>query len=578
MRSLTFFLLVVTTTLFLGALLYRCLIANGFMLLDAFMIAAFIVKAVWVSIMFWNSVFGFVLLRAYHDPLVKVFPKAANVPERRIEKRTAIVMTVRDEEPQACFSRLMSIKTSLDATPDGSRFDYFMLSDSSQPDIIASEERLFERWQSCPSGAGRVHYRRRSLNLSGKHGNLLEFCERYCECYEHAIVLDADSLMTAKLIRRLVCIMETCPDIGILQSLNAGILPPSLLARVFEFGHRHGMHCWIVGCVWWQGARGQYRGHNAIIRVAPFAKSCRLKGPEVTSRIGTNVLGHDQIEAILMHRAGFGIWEFPEDGGSYEGIPATLIGFTRRYNRWFKGNLKNLKLLGLAGLTAFDRYHLIGVAHRFLGWPSMVLFAVLAAAAAASWPAEVRFDSGAALTLMITYLAVYFTPKALGIADVILRSGAIGAGPVHLTLGFLLDVLLTVLFVPIAMVQSTWFLIKLMAGHPEQLRDPPRDSHRLDWKSAWSEYWPQPVFGLLLLAFLCWKAPGALPWFLPFLAGPVLAVPFAVLTSSAQLNSWSRRLKLCALPEEMELPEEVGLILGCGQNTSVLSPERRQRM
>jgi membrane glycosyltransferase len=47
---------------------------------------------------------------------------------------------------------------------------------------------------------------------------------------------------------------------------------------------------------------------------------------------------------------------------------------------------------------------------------------------------------------------------------------------------------------------------------------------------------------------------------LPFVAGLLLAVPFAVITASPIVGGWAASRKLCATPEEIESPEEVGAI------------------
>jgi membrane glycosyltransferase len=52
-------------------------------------------------------------------------------------------------------------------------------------------------------------------------------------------------------------------------------------------------------------------------------------------------------------------------------------------------------------------------------------------------------------------------------------------------------------------------------------------------------------------------APGLLPWLAPLLAGPVLAVPLAMLTASPALGRFMARHRLCASPEEIAPPPEI---------------------
>ena len=56
-------------------------------------------------------------------------------------------------------------------------------------------------------------------------------------------------------------------------------------------------------------------------------------------------------------------------------------------------------------------------------------------------------------------------------------------------------------------------------------------------------------------------AAAAIPWFLPFVAGLILAIPFTVLSSSAEFGRWALRRKICAIPEEIQIPREIAHLL-----------------
>ena len=133
-------------------------------------------------------------------------------------------------------------------------------------------------------------------------------------------MLDADSFQTAESILRMVRIMQIEPKLGILQSLVVGMPSTSAFARVFQFGMRLGMRSYTLGSAWWQGDCGPYWGHNAVIRLAPFIAHCHIPPrPD-----GTHILSHDQIEAVLMRRAGYEVRVLPEEGASWEENPPTL--------------------------------------------------------------------------------------------------------------------------------------------------------------------------------------------------------------------------------------------------------------
>ena len=116
-------------------------------------------------------------------------------------------------------------------------------------------------------------------------------------------MLDADSVMTADAVLRLVRLMQADPRLGILQSLVIGMPSTSAFARIFQFGMRLGMRSYTIGSAWWQADCGPYWGHNAAVRLAPFMAHCQL--PVLAE--GSHVMSHDQMEAVLMRRAGYAV-------------------------------------------------------------------------------------------------------------------------------------------------------------------------------------------------------------------------------------------------------------------------------
>ena len=113
-------------------------------------------------------------------------------------------------------------------------------------------------------------YRRREINTGYKAGNIGEFCARWGGEHDFALVLDADSFMSADAILRLVRIAQGDARLGILQSLVVGLPSTSAFTRIFQFGMRLGMRSYTLGSAWWQGDCGPYWGHNALLRLKPF--------------------------------------------------------------------------------------------------------------------------------------------------------------------------------------------------------------------------------------------------------------------------------------------------------------------
>ena len=181
--------------------------------------------------------------------------------------------------------------------------------------------------------------------------------------------------MEGETILRLVRIGEAYPMIGILQSLVVGAPSRSAFARMFQFGMRHGMRTYTMGATWWAGDCGPFWGHNALVRVGPFARHCVL--PKLEG--DRHILSHDQIEAVLMRRAGFEVRVLPIECGSYEENPPTLVDFVWRDLRWCQGNMQYLKLLGTPGLLPMSRFQLVWAVSMFVGAPACTAIIALSA-------------------------------------------------------------------------------------------------------------------------------------------------------------------------------------------------------
>ena len=102
----------------------------------------------------------------------------------------------------------------------------------------------------------------------------------------------------------------------------------SAFARIFQFGMRHGMRAYTMGQAWWVGDCGPFWGHNALVRIAPFHEHCDLPILPGKPPLGGHVLSHDQVEATLMRRAGYEVRVLPEERGSWEENPPTMLEFS----------------------------------------------------------------------------------------------------------------------------------------------------------------------------------------------------------------------------------------------------------
>jgi membrane glycosyltransferase len=528
--------------------------------IDLAIFIAFAIAAPWSVLGFCNAMLGFWLLHRRPDALEKVAPFARDGDAAaRLSVRVAMLMTIRNEDPTRAFARLRAMKASVDQAGYGAQFDWFMLSDSANPDIAAREEAAFAKWRIEEGDAARLQYRRRPDNRGYKAGNIRDFCERWGDAYEFMIPLDADSLMDGETILQLARIGQANPSVGIVQSLVVGSPSASAFARIFQFGMRAGMRVYTMGAAWWDGDCGPFWGHNALVRVAPFAAHCAL--PKLDG--DRHILSHDQFEAVLMRRAGFEVRVLPLESGSYEDNPPTLLDFLRRDLRWCQGNLQYLKLLSTPGLAPMSRFQLVWAVAMFIGAPAWTAIIALATLTPLLNPAT-SFPARSTELLYCLFLGFYLAPKLAGYIDVALTRGGLAryGGGARFFASALIEALVSFVIGAATTLQTTLFLLRLPFGVGVGVGwdGQARDAHALSWSRAVQGLWPQLLFGLLVVCLGATRAPTLLLWSLPLTAGYVLSIPVAIVTAWPHLGRGMARWRLCAIPEDIEPPPIFALL------------------
>ncbi len=549
----------VTVSAYIGLLAWLASIlgTSGWSLIDRLIFLCFAIAAPWSVIGVWNALLGLWLLQR-SDALQRVAPFAGAGHEATpIHTKTAILMTLRNEDPQRAFARMRTVKADVDATGEGAQFGWFILSDTNDAEVARAEEAAFAAWQAQNAeDASRMVYRRRTSNEGYKAGNVRDFCLRWGSDYEFMIPLDADSLMSGETILRLVRIGQAHPKLGILQSLVVGAPAQAAFARIFQFGMRHGMRPYTMGSAWWAGDCGPFWGHNALVRISPFLLHCDL--PDLPGRppLGGPILSHDQVEAVLMRRAGYEVRVLPEECGSYEDNPPTLIEFTRRDLRWCQGNLQYVKLLGLRGLQPMSRFQLIWAIMMFIGVPAWTLIILLSALKPLDGEDLAQFPATSALLLYGTFLLMYLAPKLAGFIDIALTPGELKryGGALRFTLGCLVELTFSFMLGAATTLRTSLFMIGLVLGRSVTWNGQARDAHALSLATAFAGLWPQTLFGVVIFAAAGLMAPGLILWSLPLTLGYILAVPFAMASASPRLGHILMRMKLCAIPEEIQKP------------------------
>jgi membrane glycosyltransferase len=566
MRRVIFGTLVAFGVIGLLGLMMMTLSPGGFSAMDIALLALFSITLPWTVIGFWNALIGLGLMRFAPNAALAVNP---HLPERvdrerarqSPRSRTAILSCIRNEDIGRVVHNLEAMLGELQDTGAAAGFALHVLSDSDWPALIGEEARAFERLKQRWVGMVDVHYRRRTDNPGFKAGNISEFLGAHGDNYDFMLVLDADSVMSADAVLRLRQMMEDNPQLGIVQSLVTGLPSASLFARIFQFGMRLGMRSYTLGSAWWQGDCGPYWGHNALIRVAPFKTHCELPKIGGSGPLSGWILSHDQVEAVLMRRAGYEVRVVPIEDGSFEENPPNLLEFIRRDLRWCHGNMQYFGLLRLKGLATVSRIQLVLAILMFIGSPAWLGFVCLSSLSYVLGYDGLAFRADTGMALFAIIMTMVFAPKLATIVDVLLdheqrrRFG----GAVRLVAGSFSEIIFAMLVAPVIAIAHTLFMGGLLLGRKGQWPAQYRDAAALPWPPLLIKLWPQTLFGALGFAWFAAALPMGFGAYmaLPVIVGPVLAVVLGWATAWPQVGLASHRAGLWSVPEEIVPPRTI---------------------
>jgi membrane glycosyltransferase len=286
-------------------------------------------------------------------------------------------------------------------------------------------------------------------------------------------------------------------------------------------------------------------------------------------------MSHDQVEAVLMRRAGYEARVLPEEVGSWEENPPTLLEFTRRDLRWCQGNMQYFRLLGLKGIQPMSRFQLIWAISMFIGLPAWTAIIALAAIKPLDGEPTALFPAASALGLYSVFMLFYLAPKLAGFVDIALTRGALAryGGGARFAAGAVTEILFSFLISAATTLRTSLFMVGLLFGKAVVWNGQARDAHALSWGTAARGMWPQTAFGVVLLAFALALAPGVILWSLPLTLGYFLAIPFAVATADPRFGAFLARTGLCAIPEEIETPAIIATLLRGSNNEPGSAPE-----
>jgi membrane glycosyltransferase len=542
---------------------------HGGAILELGLLVLFTVLFAWISVGFWVALTGFVLRLRGGDghSLLYRHPEAelSNVPLAR----TAVVMPIYHEPVARTLNGLRASFLSLQRTGQLDSFDFFILSDSRDPQVWLSEREAWHRLCEDLGACGRLFYRRRPVNLHYKSGNVADFLRRWGRAYRYMIVLDADSLMEGATLVKMVRLMEREPQVGILQTSPAIINAESVFARVQQFASHVYGPLFTTGLAAYQLGEAAYWGHNAILRIEPFMRHCGLKKLRGPGLFGGPISSHDFVEAAFMGRAGHEVWLEPELTGSYEESPPALAEELIRDRRWAKGNLQHLWVLFTEPRLRFaHRMALFNGVMAYLASPLWFAFLALTTATAAQmtllpieyfpaqnslFPVWPEWNPVSALVLVAVTLFLLFLPKLLAVAERLL-SGRLAehGGAARLAVSVLIESLVSALLAPIRMLAHTRHVLEAVFNTTLRWAGQNR-SDETQWRDALASEAPGTVLALSWAGFAWWLDPAFFLWTLPVVLPLVLATPTAVLFGRVRPGQWLRERGLLRVSVEQRV-------------------------
>lgn len=555
--------------------------------LQGIVLVLFVVLFAWIALSFSSAVCGFLRLLAGPDRRLGIAPDG---PPPMPGVKTALLMPTYNEDPSRVMAGLQAIHESLAAAGALERFDIFILSDTTQPEIWVAEEAAFLALRERTGDAARIFYRRRAKNTERKAGNIADWVRRWGDAYPQMLVLDADSVMEADTILRLADAMERHPDVGLIQTLPIIAGGNTLFARMQQFAGRVYGPLIAEGIAWWHGAEGNYWGHNAIIRTRAFAEAAGL--PELRGRkpFGGHIMSHDFVEAALMRRAGWAIHMVPWLRGTYEESPPSLMDLAIRDRRWCQGNLQHAAVLPARGLHWVSRLHLLTGIGSYITAPIWLLFLVMGVLLAIQarfirpeyfpagptlfpdWPVV---DPVRAMWVFIGTMALLLAPKLMAWFALLFhaRDRRGSGGAIRVFLSMLVETLVAGLLAPVTMLTQSVDVVGILLGRDSGWNAQRRDDGSLPLGQVARLYWRHTLFGLAFGGAAWLVSPYLALWMSPVVLGLALAIPLAALTARRDIGVGLRRLGLLLTPEERETPVVLARARQLHQELTAAAPE-----
>jgi len=546
---------------------------TGWSLAGVILQCLFTVLVFLIAIGCMHGVFGFVL-RLTGDRRITGLKDYRNQSIQ--DASTALVFPIYNEQVPRVCEGLRATYQSLQKTGQLNHFDFYILSDSSEPDKWLEEERRWFDLVRDLDALGRIYYRRRVINEGKKSGNIRDFLSTWGKRYRYFIVFDADSVMCGETLVDLVKLMEAHPNVGLIQTVPALVNASSLFGRMQQFANRLYAPIFITGLNFWAQAFGNYWGHNAIIRTEPFMQHCDLPQLPGAKPFGGQILSHDFVEAALLLKGNWEAWLAYDLEGSYEEAPQTMIENAQRDRRWCQGNMQHGMVVWARGLRGVSRVHLALGIMGYLASPLWLFFLLTF-----NWMLWYETHTGLsritvrpmtpflkvnatqhAFLIFTICMVMLFLPKVLALVDLARdapRRRAFG-GIAHAVCGAIGETAFSTLNAPLQMLWHSKFVAASLLLFGVHWGPQKRTADGIGWPEAIRQHWMHTAIGLIWGTAIWGLDHATFWWFSPVVAGMVFSIPLSLLTSSAGLGEKARNFGLFVTPEETAPPLELAAL------------------
>ncbi len=549
---------------------------NGLLGLEVALLVLFVILFAHVAAGFCTALVGLYVINRGGDSS-RITATLPSLDDATLAS-TAIVMPVFNEDVSRVFEGLRVVFRSVQETRRLEHFDFFVLSDSNQPNQWIQEEVAWVELCKQVGGFGKIFYRKRRHSINKKAGNVADFLRRWGRRYRYMIVLDADSIMTGRALVQLVALMERNPHVGIIQTAPRIVNGETLFARVQSFSSRLYSPLFLAGLNYWQQHEANYWGHNAVIRIKPFIEHCSLPDLPGSEPFGGRILSHDFVEAALMRKAGWGVWLAGDIEGTYEEGPPTLIDSAKRDRRWSQGNMQHAWLLTARGFRPANRFHLLMGVMGYVSSPLWLLFMLLSTihvfamvTSPGTFSADVgtqdtiffgyHFEIPQAVTLFLLTVVLLFFPKVASVMVTLGRPGeaTLFGGKRQLITSAFSETVLSILQAPVNMAFNSKFVLFTLLGQGVSWVTQRRGTEGdvTDWREPIITHGGQAAFGLVWGISSYIISPPFFIWLSPVIVPLVFSIPISIFLSKVSFGARARKLGLFLTPEETSPPYEL---------------------